>query len=131
MSADDGPGGGEEPSVALTIQVAQSGSTHTLSLSGELDLTSAARLQAAIDELVAQGRHRVVVDLRELTFCDSTGLTTFVRGNRDCTAHGGWLRLAGAQGHVERVIGISGLLDVLGYRADGAGEPSHGGAQGA
>ncbi len=44
-----------------------------------------------------------------------------MRGNRDCTAEGGWLRLAGARGHVERVIGLSGLMEVLAYR--GEGEP--------
>lgn len=102
--------------MALAIEVADSGTTSTVALAGELDLSTAARLQTAIDELVAQGRHRLVVDLTGLTFCDSTGLTTFVRGNRDCSAKGGWLRLSGAQGHVERVIGISGLLEVLAYR---------------
>ena len=102
--------------MALAIEVADSGPTSTVALSGELDLSTAARLQAAIDGLMAQGRHRLVVDLTGLTFCDSTGLTTFVRGNRDCTAKGGWLRLSGARGHVARVIGISGLLDVLEYR---------------
>lgn len=115
----DGSVGGEEPSVALAIQAAEDGTTSILALSGELDLSTAARLQEAIDDLVARGRHRVVLDLTGLTFCDSTGLTTFVRGNRDCTAKGGWLRLAGAQGHVERVIGISGLLEVLAYRPGG------------
>jgi anti-anti-sigma factor len=118
MRAGGGADGGEEPSLALAIEVSDTGATSTLALAGELDLSTAAKLQAAIDEQVGRGRHRLVVDLAELTFCDSTGLTTFVRGNRDCTAKGGWLRLAGARGHVARVIGISGLLEVLAYQPD-------------
>ncbi len=51
---------------------------------------------------------------RALTFCDSAGLTTFVRGDRRCAEAGGWLRLTGAYGHVARVIEISGVGGVPG-----------------
>jgi anti-anti-sigma factor len=90
-----------------------------LALSGELDMAAAPLLRERIDAVVAAGRPHVLVDLAELSFCDSAGLNTFVQGDRECAAHDGWLRLTGATGHVARVIQISGLDEVLTYRSSG------------
>ncbi|MGX7673357.1 STAS domain-containing protein [Plantactinospora sp. DSM 117369] len=86
-----------------------------LHLAGELDVTTAPRLGAEIDQLVDDGHHRLLADLAELTFCDSSGLAAFVRGDDRAGSRGGWLRLTGATGRVERVLRISGLDDLLRY----------------
>jgi len=49
--------------------------TPTLKLSGELDLGSVAPIRAAIDALLSKRPSRVVIDLSELRFMDSSGLT--------------------------------------------------------
>jgi anti-sigma B factor antagonist len=96
----------------------RSGDMVVLRLQGELDMAGAPELLARIGELVDGGSPRVLVDLAELSFCDSAGLNAFIRGDRVATRAGGWLRLTGAQGHVARVIELSGVLPVLGYRPD-------------
>jgi anti-sigma B factor antagonist len=101
------------PLVVTTGQVADA---VLLRLAGELDMSSSPELLARITALATAGTPRLVVDLTALTFCDSAGLTTFVRGDRRCAEAGGWLRLTGAHGHVARVIEISGVDDSLGYR---------------
>lgn len=85
----------------------------TLVLRGELDLATTAGFEAKAEELVAAGTVRLVVDLSGLTFCDSVGLNGLVRTKKQCEQQGGWLRVAGSQGQVAHVIGISGLLDAL------------------
>lgn len=47
-------------------------------LRGELDLSGAGRLEESLDRLAADGRP-VVLDLRELTFMDSTGLRVLLQ----------------------------------------------------
>ncbi|MEU6023772.1 MULTISPECIES: STAS domain-containing protein [unclassified Micromonospora] len=86
-----------------------------LCLAGELDMSSAPELNEAIDRLAAAGQRRLLVDLSDLTFCDSTGIAVFVRGDNRAAAQGGWLRITGARGRVERVLKVTGLADVLGY----------------
>lgn len=49
-----------------------------LALEGELDLSASPLLAEALDEVAGDDRH-VVVDLRGLTFMDSTGLATILR----------------------------------------------------
>jgi anti-anti-sigma factor len=49
---------------------------------GDLDLATVGQVSTAVDELVARGSGAVVLDLRELTFIDSTGLRTVVEQTR-------------------------------------------------
>jgi anti-sigma B factor antagonist len=93
-----------------------------LSLSGQLDLDTAARLRTAFDELAGDRRWKVVVDLSGLDFCDSIGLSTIVVGHRLCAAQGGWLSLAAPTPFMVRLlssVGIFGSVPVYGS-VDGA-----------
>ncbi|WP_410809481.1 STAS domain-containing protein [Micromonospora sp. 067-2] len=94
-----------------------------LRLAGELDLGTAPELAAAIDRLAEAGERHVLLDLTDLTFCDSTGMSVFVRGDNRASADGGWLRLTGAVGRVERVLRVTGLADVLRYQP-GTADPA-------
>ncbi|MEU9509956.1 STAS domain-containing protein [Micromonospora sp. NPDC048170] len=105
--------------MTFTVTYADRGSGGTrLRLAGELDLSSAPELNAAIDRLVDGGERRLLVDLTELTFCDSTGIAAFVRGDNRVAADGGWLRVTGASGRVDRVLQVTGLAEVLRYEPD-------------
>ncbi|GIJ25024.1 anti-sigma factor antagonist [Micromonospora qiuiae] len=106
--------------MTLTVTYAErdEGGAARLRLAGELDMSSAPELNATIDRLAAAGERRLLVDLTDLTFCDSTGIAVFVRGDNLAAAEGGWLRITGATGRVERVLKLTGLAEVLGYGTD-------------
>ncbi|TCB94329.1 anti-sigma factor antagonist [Micromonospora zingiberis] len=113
----------------VTYAERDGGGPARLRLAGELDMSSAPELNEAIDRLAAAGQRRLLVDLTDLTFCDSTGIAVFVRGDNRAAAEGGWLRVTGATGRVERVLKVTGLAEVLGYGADTA-DPGPGGRAG-
>ncbi|MFR9776857.1 STAS domain-containing protein [Micromonospora sp. MS34] len=104
--------------MTFTVTHAQrDGGIACLRLAGELDMSTAPQLNDAIDRLAAEGCRRFLVDLTDLTFCDSTGIAAFVRGDNEVSADGGWLRVTGATGRVARVLQVTGLADVLRYDA--------------
>jgi anti-sigma B factor antagonist len=105
--------------VPFAIHERRQGDVVVLAVAGELDMSSAPTLRERIDALVAADLCHVVLDLAELSFCDSAGLNAFILGDRACAARGGWLRLAGATGHVARVIELSGLDAVFTHRPNG------------
>ena len=86
--------------MTLQLSCAEQGGVAHLRLAGELDISTAPQLGEAIDRLLGDGHHRVLVDLTDLDFCDSTGMSAFVRGDNEAAAAGGWLRLTGATGRV-------------------------------
>lgn len=77
-------------------------------LTGELDLSSAPELERTLQQ--AQGRAPVVVlDLRELTFIDSSGLHVIVNANaRAERAHGRLILIRGAR-QLDRLFTMTGL----------------------
>ena len=50
----------------------------TVKLIGELDIASAGSIRAVFDHIVANGPGRLIIDLSELRFIDSSGLSLFL-----------------------------------------------------
>jgi len=80
-----------------------------LHLKGELDADTASQLHATLAELVERPVPRIVVDLTELKFCDSVGLSAFITSKQIITARGGWLSFAGANPFLLRLLETVGL----------------------
>jgi len=80
-----------------------------LRLSGELDADTAPRLRALLGELLERPVPRIVVDLADLKFCDSVGLSAFVTAKQVIVARGGWLSFAGANPFLVTLLGTVGL----------------------
>jgi anti-anti-sigma factor len=97
----------------LTHQLHESDGMVRLALSGELDLSSAGQVEDVLQDLESQNPPLLVLDLRELTFMDSTGLRVMV--SADARARDAARRLAIVQGPeaVHRVFRITGLDDHL------------------
>lgn len=74
---------------------------------GDIDLRD--RVLAA----VAEGDGRVVVDMIDVTFADSSVVRALVAGFQAADERGGWLRLAYTHHMVRRVIEICGLEELL------------------
>jgi anti-anti-sigma factor len=89
-----------------------------LQLEGELDADTADVLRAALDDLVGRRPPRIVVDLSGLRFCDSMGLSAFISAYILVSDRGGWLRLAGANTFLTKLIGTVGLTRYVGLFAD-------------
>ena len=80
--------------------------TTTVTVRGDVDMASAPSFSRALDE-VADADH-LVVDLREVTFIDSTGLGVLVRAHRELGDRGPLLVRCNP-GPVRRVLEVSGV----------------------
>jgi anti-anti-sigma factor len=83
-------------------------------LSGELDVSCTDRLKAALGELTdGRGSPRIVIDMSDLTFIDSTGLTLLVGAHRRLTEMGGTLVVERPRAGPLKVLEITGLAELL------------------
>jgi anti-anti-sigma factor len=78
---------------------------------GELDLATVETLRAALDGVEHAGR--LVVDLRGLSFLDSTGLHLLVALHRRARRDGFQLTLVAPAAPVDKAIQVSGLGQTL------------------
>lgn len=100
---------------ALSTSTLEYGDQAILHCSGEIDLATASQLRSALAGLIDSGQHRIVLDLREVSFCDSTGLGVMVGALKRINAayDGGHLRIVCGGGAVRRVFEVTGLNRVF------------------
>jgi anti-sigma B factor antagonist len=85
-------------------------------LNGELDIGSAAMLEATLEEACAAGATEVVLDMGGVEFIDSSGLSAIVRGKMLCEEHGCDYCLTPAQRPVQGVFEVTGVAERLRFR---------------
>lgn len=84
-------------------------------LCGELDITGAEHVQTCIDELAGNSPDAVVIDLREVSFMDSTGLRSLIRA-RALGRETEWsLKLVRGPDQVHRVLELTRMDDVFDF----------------
>ncbi|MGW3142431.1 STAS domain-containing protein, partial [Streptomyces sp. NPDC001139] len=74
---------------------------HVISLAGEIDRDSAEVLRDALPRPDAT-RLRVVVDLEQVTFLDSTGINLFISTHNTLAQSGGWVGRGPPQPNLRR-----------------------------
>jgi anti-anti-sigma factor len=94
------------PSSMLQVKWSDQGTTRVLVATGELDVASTRRLDKEIARAIADRRETVVVDLSELSFCDSSGVRLTLSAQRQAAAQGVRLVVLRPTGPARRVFEI-------------------------
>ena len=81
----------------------------TLRVSGEIDLYTAPALRDAALEALRHHGTNLRVDLRDVTFMDSTGIEVLLATRRRAALEGGSLTLIRPTHAVRRIIEVTGL----------------------
>ncbi|MBD0695402.1 hypothetical protein BG452_20345 [Streptomyces sp. CBMA123] len=82
-------------------------------LVGDLDVESLVPAAGALADLVARRPTAVVIDLRGVAFCDSSGLNLLLRTRLAAEREGLELRLAAVAPTVQRVLELTGAQAVF------------------
>jgi anti-sigma B factor antagonist len=99
----------------LDLQVSYRLGVPVVYVRGEIDHQTAPQLRAVLDEELASAPPAIIIDLSQVRYMDSGGLSlmfdtlTRIRGT-------GWLGLVGAVPPVARILDITGLTDQPGLR---------------
>lgn len=78
-------------------------------LNGRLDAAASAEVKATLQQLLAQ-QPKLIVDLQQVPFIDSSGLAALVSGLRLAREKGGNIALCGVQPQAETVFRLT-MLD--------------------
>jgi anti-sigma B factor antagonist len=88
-------------------------SAAVLQPTGRLNMVAAPALKSLVEETVASGQARIVVDLGQVTFIDSSGLGVLISGLKATRQAGGDLRIADVPEQVMTVLRLTNLDRVL------------------
>jgi anti-sigma B factor antagonist len=101
------------PRPQLSFHAEWQGGQARLSMAGEIDLLTAPVLVEEAGEQLGRSPSALVLDLSQVTFCDSAGVAALVRIYHRATGAGIELTLRGATGMVRHVLEISGVDQVV------------------
>jgi anti-sigma B factor antagonist len=79
-----------------------------ITLTGEIDMTSAPLLRASLRQCLRDGIRSIRVDLTYVTFCDCSGLNAFLDAAQNTAAAGGTLRLHDPPAMLARLLDLTG-----------------------
>jgi anti-sigma B factor antagonist len=93
--------------------MAESPDTFALALWGELDIARDDELRAHVAAFRRSLARDVVIDLTQVDFMDSTGLTALILLQHIAGDRGGQVRLTGAGLAARRVLEVSGVASLM------------------
>ena len=106
----------DDPAVApgeLHVVVSGGDTSYELRLLGELDMSTAALLRDELTRVTSDGARHVTVDMSDLVFIDSTGLSVLITGLKRLRHVGGDLVLRSPNPGTRKVLEITGLTEVF------------------
>lgn len=95
------------------VEVRSEGQAAIIVVRGELDLATSPELEDRLRNLCDSGNAQVVIDLRELEFMDSTGLSIIVKAHQRLTETGRRLSIVRGSQQVQRLLDLTGVSERL------------------
>lgn len=89
-----------------------------VALDGEIDLDTVSQLRKEFRSVQDDGVKEVVLNIENVGYIDSIGLSALADGSRKFRAAGGWLRLVSTNQNLRRLLDITGLNRFLPLFAD-------------
>lgn len=101
----------------LTITSSRNGTSCTVCVAGEVDVSNAPELRSKLDHALASDATTVEVDMGQVPYIDSTGIGVLVGTAHRASEQGKNLVIANPQRNVSRVLSLLGVGDELNLRA--------------
>ena len=89
------------------------GERHVLAVRGEIDLFTAPELKQVLAESIEAGRVRIIVDLTETTFLDSTALGVLIGAVKRLRSRDGALAIVNVDENIAMTFEITGLDQIF------------------
>lgn len=100
------------PEFAITEQTIDA-ERQVLAVRGEIDLFTAPELKQVIADSIEAGRKRIIVDLTETTFLDSTALGVLIGAVKRLRSRHGALAIVNVDENIAKTFEITGLDQIF------------------
>ena len=98
-------------------QASRSNGQAVVRVQGEVDLYTAPQLWETLDAAIAGTPHELVIDLSDVSFLDSSGLSVLVRAQKRLRPIDGTVIIRGAADQVFMTLDVTKLTSVLAVEA--------------
>ena len=97
----------------MEVTIRTKASVKIMDLKGEVDLYSSPKIRGEFGGLIKKKEKSVLINLKEVSYIDSSGLATFVEALQKMSKYGGKLKLTGLGQSIRNVFEVSRLDEVF------------------
>ncbi len=97
----------------MELVTREQGGATVVEIIGRLDTNTSSDAQTAINELLAKGTQKLLIDFAKLDYLSTVGLRVLLATARRMKGSGGELRLCSLNETVQEVFDISGFSNLL------------------
>ena len=98
---------------ALEIELKGTDDIAVLELAGQIDSYTAEEITKIINSHINNGCLKIIIDLTNVDYLDSSGLSTLISVKTKLGKHTGELRIVGLKGKAKEVFDLAGLTDLF------------------
>jgi anti-sigma B factor antagonist len=102
----------------MQIKIDERNGILVFSMSGDIDINTSPDVKRSFDKAVKEKRDKVVINLKDVSYVDSSGLATLVEILKNLRAYGGKLKLAALSDKVRGLFEITKLDKLFDISAD-------------
>jgi anti-sigma B factor antagonist len=99
----------EKMGIDFSIEVDEKQEIPILRIKGEIDIYTCPKLNKTLTGLIEQGHKRIILNLDQIQYIDSTGLGTIAHSARSLTSENGLIGIICTKPQVKKIFEISGL----------------------
>lgn len=96
--------------ITADLKITDNGGVPVITVTGDLDHCSASTLRSMVTDIFDAGRSSLVVDMSNVVFMDSGGMSSIIYAMKRVIASSGRLCLAGCSPQICRKLEIGGLI---------------------
>jgi len=97
----------------MEIDVKKEGQAVIIALTGRMDAVSAPQFDKTVDDFIAQGKTRLLIDFKSLEYISSAGLQSILALAKRLELINGTVHLSDLNGAVKEVFEISGFSSIF------------------
>lgn len=101
----------------MKIEIKESQGVQIIAFEGNLDTNTSPEAETKINELLDEGKQKLLVNFEQLNFIASSGLRVLLATAKKLKASGGDLQICGLNSTVQEVFDISGFVTILNVKS--------------
>ncbi|MDQ0155647.1 anti-sigma factor antagonist [Robertmurraya andreesenii] len=106
----------------IEIEVLEHNNSVEVNVCGEIDAYTAPKLRDALYPFSTKEKMKIIVNLKDVVYMDSTGLGVLVGIFKNIRSNQGELQIIGLTGRLKRLFEITGLADIMNINSRIEGE---------
>ena len=97
----------------IRVHAGELGGVPLLEISGDIDLSTLPHLQRALEQALNKKIQRLIIDLRRVSFIDSSGVGALIGAKKKLMTRHGELYIICGEDHVRRKLGLMRLGNII------------------